>query len=330
MAKNQNGEAGYLLIAVLFVMALLLFALATAAPRVSYDLRRDRELETVHRGMQYARAIKLYYRKFGHYPVSLDELKDTNHLRFLRRMYADPMTGKQDWRLIHMGESKTLSVGGPRGQVGVPAGQLGLNGGASGGPGGGPGGLLGGGGQGGPTFGTPGLPGGQTSGGIVVGNAPAGGNPAGSGASGDLSGSGPSNSRGVSGSSSGLGGTGLGGTGLGGRSPGLGNSSSGQPGDAAPGSTFGGGPILGVSSTNPKTSILILKKMQHYNEWEFIYDPSLDLGGGGANGLQGATPVSGQNPFQSTGGQGQQNPTPTPAPDPNAPAPPNPPSNPNQ
>lgn len=326
MGKKQSGEEGYLLIAVLFVMALLLFALATAAPRVSYDLRRDRELETVHRGMQYARAIKLYYRKFGHYPVSLDELKDTNHLRFLRRMYVDPMTGKQDWRLIHVGQSKTLST--PTNQVGVPAGQVGLNGGASGGPGGGPGSLFGGGGQGGATLGAPGLPGGQTSGGIVVGNTPVGGNPAGSGAPGDLSGSGPSNSPGVSGSSSGLGGTGLGGT-----SPGAGNASSGQPGDAAPGSTFGGGPILGVSSTNPKTSIMILKKMQHYNEWEFIYDPSLDLGGGGgANGLQGVTPVSGQNPFQSTGGQGQQNqnPTPTnptPTPDPSQPAPVAPPPN---
>ena len=121
MRRPQTGEEGYLLIAVLFMMALLLFALATAAPRVSYDLRRDREIETVHRGMQYAQAIKLYYRKFGHYPLSIDELVETNHLRFLRRKYADPMTGKQDWRLIHVGQAKTMQVGGPPTQVGTPA-----------------------------------------------------------------------------------------------------------------------------------------------------------------------------------------------------------------
>src|ERR1700730_16427461 len=126
MRRAQSGEEGYLLIAVLFMMALLLFALATAAPRVSYDLRRDREVETVHRGMQYARAIQLYYRKFGHYPVSIDELLDSNHLRFLRRKYVDPMTGKQDWRLIHVGQAQTMRTGAPS-QVGIPAGQAGQN-----------------------------------------------------------------------------------------------------------------------------------------------------------------------------------------------------------
>jgi hypothetical protein len=45
----------------------------------------------------------------------------------------------------------------------------------------------------------------------------------------------------------------------------------------------------------------VIRKMQHYNEWEFIYDPSLDAGGlGGANGMQPVTPVGGQqNPLQN-------------------------------
>lgn len=298
MAKKQNGEEGYLLIAVLFIMALLIFALATAAPRVSYDLRRDREIETVHRGKQYARAIQLYYRKFGHYPVSIDELLDSNHMRFLRRKYADPMTGKPDWRLIHLGDAKTLSTGGPPGRVGIPAGQAGLSGGA----GGDPNSLFGGGGQRGQTTGSPGLVG-QTPSGIVSTITPTdGGKQPGTGAPGD---------------SSGLGSNGL--------SSGPGSPSSNQPGDATPGSNVGGGPILGVSSINPRLAIKIISKMQHYNEWEFIYDPSLDLGGlGGANGTQGVAPVGGQqNPFQSSGGQGQ--------PDPTAPPPqPSPPPNPNQ
>lgn len=305
MAHKQNGEAGYLLIAVLFIMALLIFALATAAPRVSYDLRRDREIETVHRGKQYARAIQLYYRKFGHYPVSIDELLDSNHMRFLRRKYADPMTGKPDWRLIHLGGAKTLTTGGPPNRVGVPAGQAGLSGGTSGDPNS----LFGGSGQGGPTNGASGVPG-QTPGGIGFGSTPTGG--------------GNQPGTGILGGSSGPGSSGLS-SGPGGLSSGSTNSPGNQPGDATPGSNVGGGPILGVSSTNPRSAIKIINKMQHYNEWEFIYDPSLDLGGlGGANGTQGVAPVGGQqNPFQSSGGQGQ--------PDPTAPQPqPTPPPNPNQ
>ena len=59
MANKQNGEAGYLLIAVLFVMALLLFALATTAPRVSYDLRRDREIAACIRGSEAKKFARL-------------------------------------------------------------------------------------------------------------------------------------------------------------------------------------------------------------------------------------------------------------------------------
>ena len=37
--------------------------------------------------------------------------------------------------------------------------------------------------------------------------------------------------------------------------------------------TFGGGGIIGFSPASPKQSILIYKKKNHYNEWEFLYSP---------------------------------------------------------
>jgi hypothetical protein len=43
------------------------------------------------------------------------------------------------------------------------------------------------------------------------------------------------------------------------------------------GQTFGGGPIIGVEPASPKQSILIYKKMDHYNTWEFTYTPLLDM-----------------------------------------------------
>ena len=65
----------------------------------------------MHRGDQYVRAIRLYYRKTHTYPGSIEQLEKTNNIRFLRQQYMDPMTGKDDWRLIHVGEAKTTVKG---------------------------------------------------------------------------------------------------------------------------------------------------------------------------------------------------------------------------
>ena len=46
----------------------------------------------IHRGVQYARAVKLYYRKYGSYPTSIEQLENTNKIRYLRKRYKDPMS----------------------------------------------------------------------------------------------------------------------------------------------------------------------------------------------------------------------------------------------
>ena len=99
--KHQDG---FLLLGVLVMLILILLALAIAAPKIAESIRRDKEIETVHRGMQYARAIQVYYNKYGRYPTTIDQLVKTDNQRFLRKRYLDPMTGKDDWRIIHYGE----------------------------------------------------------------------------------------------------------------------------------------------------------------------------------------------------------------------------------
>lgn len=91
------------MMALTLAAVLILIALTAGLPALSVELRREREQELIHRGAQYQRAIRNYYRKFGAYPTSLEQLEDTNHLRFLRKRYKDPMTGG-DFRLLHLGE----------------------------------------------------------------------------------------------------------------------------------------------------------------------------------------------------------------------------------
>ena len=68
-------------------------------------------METIHRGQQYVRAIRVYYSLVGSYPASLEALEKTNNQRFLRQGYIDPLTGKSDWRLIPVGQNKTTVKG---------------------------------------------------------------------------------------------------------------------------------------------------------------------------------------------------------------------------
>jgi type II secretory pathway pseudopilin PulG len=96
-------QRGYMLLTVMLMAALILVALSVELPAISQQIRHDREEELIHRGAQYARAIKKYYKKFGAYPVSLEQLESANHMRFLRKRYKDPMTG-EDFRLLHVGE----------------------------------------------------------------------------------------------------------------------------------------------------------------------------------------------------------------------------------
>jgi len=48
-----------------------------------------------------------------------------------------------------------------------------------------------------------------------------------------------------------------------------------------PGNTqvFGGGAIIGVASVSKDKTIREFNKKDHYNQWQFIYDPTTDRGG---------------------------------------------------
>lgn len=101
LRETRPRESGYILLTLLLTMALLIIVAGTAASSIAFNIRRDREEELIHRGVQYTRAIREFTKKTGRYPMRLEELDNTDGRRFLRKHYKDPITGK-DFKLVHM------------------------------------------------------------------------------------------------------------------------------------------------------------------------------------------------------------------------------------
>lgn len=105
MKKRQKG---YALLVVLLLGALVLISLSAVVPRILTQGQREKEVELIFRGQQYQRAIGLFHRKFGRFPLKVEELLETNNLSFLRKEFPDPMTADGKWRLIRVGPSGEL------------------------------------------------------------------------------------------------------------------------------------------------------------------------------------------------------------------------------
>jgi type II secretory pathway pseudopilin PulG len=134
--RPHKGQRGYMLITLVLALALITIALLAVLPDISQQIKRDRENELMHRGTAYMRAIQHFYRKFGRYPTRIEELENTNNIRFLRKRYTDPMivdreTGKEkDFKFLHPTDvnlSNGPVLAQPPGQSPLP-GQNGLQG----------------------------------------------------------------------------------------------------------------------------------------------------------------------------------------------------------
>ncbi len=99
---RKRGESGFAMLLLFAMAAAVAIMLYRELPRLVFESQRIREQDLIMRGEQYRRAIQLYVRQFKKYPASLDDLERTSNIRFLRRRYKDPLTGKDEWRLIHI------------------------------------------------------------------------------------------------------------------------------------------------------------------------------------------------------------------------------------
>lgn len=307
MKCAHQKQSGFALLLLVFFIALMLITAMAAAPRILTEAKRRKEQEMIWRGNQYVRGVKLYHRKTGRFPTSIDDLTKpkTGSLRFMRQAYKDPMnTGDGSWRLIYVGPAgqligslkppKTLQIPGAGAGLGTPASSVATSstqpagssafGSSSLGSA-----LFGGGAGANPQAGGE-QNGGQTnpqtnpqSGGENAGQNP--GQPAQPGTSPD--------------------GTAAAGTDANG-SPVAGDAMS-TPEAVAPAeaATIIGGNIIGVGSKISARSVIVYDKAKNYHLFEFIWDPSKDATIAGQPPMQTGTGL-GQNIGSSPSSFGQQ------------------------
>jgi hypothetical protein len=296
--NSSRRQGGYALLLVVFFMALLVVSTMSIGLRVLTEGRREKEKELIWRGKQYTRAIKMYYRKTGRFPTTVDNLvqPSVGNIRFLRQAYKDPMN-KDDgsWRFIYVvppgtligslnPQSTNFALGAPAPAAAAAPAQT-TNSSSSGFS----------------LFGNSS----NSSNGVGLPGSTAGNQ---SSNSFSLFGSGSQTSPGTTATPTGMG-TGTGATGT--TTPtGLSPDAQQAALDSDP-PTIVGGNIIGVGSKINHSSIMVYQQATNYKLFEFIWNPSQDIAtistGGAPIGAPAGSQGQGQNaPGQSGFGFGQQ------------------------
>ncbi len=97
--RARRSAQGYSLVILMVIITVMSVMVAVALPQMDTQIQREKEEELIFRGFQYAEAIRVFQRRFGRYPVRLQELYDAKP-RCIRQLWKDPMTEKGDWGLV--------------------------------------------------------------------------------------------------------------------------------------------------------------------------------------------------------------------------------------
>jgi len=103
-----SRQRGFTLAGALILIAVLGGGMAAYGELASHAAQREKEQELLFIGNQFRQAIGAYYERTPggakRFPQKLEDLLEDKRYpmpqRYLRRMYADPMTGKPQWGLI--------------------------------------------------------------------------------------------------------------------------------------------------------------------------------------------------------------------------------------
>ena len=114
----RHYARGFTYLGALFAIGIMGAVLAATGTVFSQSAQREKERELLHVGNQFRRAIGLYYERtpgtVKRFPSAVDELLlDTRHLtvqHYLRRLHADPITGKVEWGYVRAPDGGIMGV----------------------------------------------------------------------------------------------------------------------------------------------------------------------------------------------------------------------------
>lgn len=106
----RRRQRGFSYIGLMLMIVIAGIGLAAAGISWQYRMRSEREQELLFVGQQYRAAIASYLGASANglntYPATLDDLlldrRFPNIKRHLRKRYADPITGSQEWGLVKL------------------------------------------------------------------------------------------------------------------------------------------------------------------------------------------------------------------------------------
>ena len=102
---GRSRQSGFAYLLALIMAVVLIITSEEVMENYAMDGRRRQEQETIWRGEQVERGIRLYYHKTGHYPQTFDDLQSgLAELHFLREEAIKNPMNKTDgsWRFIYV------------------------------------------------------------------------------------------------------------------------------------------------------------------------------------------------------------------------------------
>jgi type II secretory pathway pseudopilin PulG len=121
--RGTANAAGFTYIGLLIAVVILGVALSAVGTVWRTQMQREREQELLYIGRDFRAAVAAYVNSNGggrQFPQDINDLLEDKRgpepRHYLRRFYADPMTGAQDWTII---QADSLGFAGFTGIVGI-------------------------------------------------------------------------------------------------------------------------------------------------------------------------------------------------------------------
>ncbi len=116
--RLRRASAGFTYLALLFLIVIMGTALVAIAQVWHTQVQRDKEEQLLFVGDQFRQAIASYYERapggVRMFPKTLEDMlqdpRFPNVQRHLRRIYLDPMTGKNEWAFVRGPDGGILGI----------------------------------------------------------------------------------------------------------------------------------------------------------------------------------------------------------------------------